>query len=165
MPEITIRAATTPEDVATVRNLMQAYGDHLTTHPSGAASICLEGYARELERLPEGYATLLIATVDGKPAGCVALRSLKRENRSCEMKRLWVSQGFRGLGLGQRLLAEAIAWAEQAGYIAIYLDTVPAAMPEANRLYKNVGFLPAERYNQSNIPDLVFFCKSLVTKT
>lgn len=164
MPEIAIRAANTSEDVAAVRHLMQAYGDHLIAHPSGTASICLEGYARELELLPKGYDTLLLATIDDKPAGCVALRSLKREDCSCEMKRLWVASEFRGRGLGRRLLSEAIAWAEHAGYTAIYLDTVPAAMPEAIQLYKNAGFLPVERYNKSNMPDIAFFRKKLATK-
>ena len=163
MPEIQIHPATTPEDIAAVRRLMQAYGEHLAAHPSGAASICLEGYACELERLPEGYETLLLATVDGAPAGCVALRSLALEEPSCEMKRLWVASEFRGHGLGRRLIAEAIAWAKQAGYTAMYLDTVPAAMPEANQLYKNAGFVPADRYNKSNIPNIAYFRKGLIT--
>lgn len=163
MPEIHIHPATTPKDIAAVRRLMQAYGEHLAAHPSGVASICLEGYARELERLPEGYETLLLATVDGAPAGCVALRSLKLEEPSCEMKRLWVAAEFRGHGLGRRLIAEAIAWAQQSGYTAMYLDTVPAAMPEANQLYRDTGFLPVERYNKSTIPEIAFFRKSLAS--
>lgn len=73
------------------------------------------------------------------------------------MKRLWVDEQFRGLGLGRRLVEEAIAWAKHTGYEAIYLDTVPAAFPEASRLYKALGFMQVGRYNDNPVSDVVFF--------
>jgi ribosomal protein S18 acetylase RimI-like enzyme len=140
---------------------MRAYGEHLAAHPAGAANICIQGYEQELERLPEGYLALLLMMVDGEPAGCVALREMKQDKHVCEMKRLWVDPRFRGLGVGRRLVEEAISRAEQMGFEAIYLDTVPAAMPEANRLYTAMGFIPVERYNDSLIVDVAFFRKRL----
>src|ERR1700679_66000 len=112
------------DDGAVVRRLMRAYGDYLASSPAGAANICLEGYERELDGLPGEYAVLLLAWVD---------------ERACEMKRLWVDGAFRGLGLGRRLVEEAIGWAKRMGFEAMYLDTVPAAMPEAHRLYDAMG--------------------------
>jgi ribosomal protein S18 acetylase RimI-like enzyme len=161
MSEIVVRRAVEGDDVAVVRRLMRGYGDYLASNPAGAANICLEGYEQELAGLPGDYAVLLLAWVDGEAAGCVALRPLPREERACEMKRLWVDGAFRGLGLGRRLVDEAIRWAEQAGFAAMYLDTVPAAMPEANRLYEAMGFERVERYNKSPISDVVFFRLSL----
>ena len=161
MSEIVIRPAVGEEDIATVRRLMQAYGRHLENNPGGAANICLQGYAREVDRLPAGYILLLLAVVDGAAAGCVALRQIDREERACEMKRLWVEDGFRGLRLGRLLVEAAIAWAQQEGFEAMYLDTVPAAMPEANRLYEAMGFVPVERYNKNPVADLVFFRRDL----
>ena len=161
MAEILVREAAGAEDVAAVRRLMQAYGEYLVDHPGGAANICLEGYGRELEGLPGGYAVLLLAFVDGEPAGCVALRSLKREESACEMKRLWVEGGFRGLRLGRRLVEDAIGWAERMGFKAMYLDTVPAAMPEANKLYEAMGFVRVERYNENPVADLAFFRREI----
>jgi GNAT superfamily N-acetyltransferase len=161
MAEILIREATEAEDVAAVRRLMQAYGDHLAANPAGATSICLEGYERELEGLPGGYAVLLVALVEGEPAGCVALRSLKVDEPACEMKRLWVDGRFRGLRLGRLLVEEAISRAERMGFKAMYLDTVPAAMPEANKLYEAMGFVQVERYNENSVADLAFFRKGL----
>lgn len=164
MRQIHIHAAVSAEDIAAVRRLFRTYGEHLASHPSGAASICLTGYERELERLPEGYDALLLATVDGEPAGCIALHPVKLSKPSIELKRLWVGREFRGLGLGRRLIAEAIAWAERAGFDALYLDTVPEAMPEANVLYRAAGFLPVEPYNGSDIPGVVFFRRDLIPK-
>lgn len=161
MSEISVRKAVGPEDVAAVRVLMEAYGEYLAANPAGAASICLEGYGRELESLPGDYSVLLLAQVDGRAAGCVALRPLPTVERACEMKRLWVDQEFRGRRLGQRLIDEAIGWAERMGFKAMYLDTVPAAMPEANRLYGAAGFERVERYNDNPVNDVVFFRRGL----
>ena len=161
MAEIVIREAVSESDVAQVRALMKAYGEYLATRPNGAASICLEGYAKELEGLPKPYQVLLMATVDGVVAGCVALKTIAApaiaENKACEMKRLWVEGEFRGHGLGRRLVEEALRWARAERFEAMYLDTVPAAMPEANLLYEAMGFRRVERYNRNPIADVVFF--------
>ena len=161
MAAIVIREALGPEDWNSVQRLMQEYADHLANNPSGAANICLVGYGEELERLPEGYDVLLLALVDGEPAGCVAVRTLQREERACEIKRLWVKGEFRGLRLGRRLAEEAIGWARRMGFAAMYLDTVPAAMPEANRLYEALGFVRVKRYNDNPVADVVFFRREL----
>lgn len=162
MPQIAIREAREKEDIAAARQLMREYGDHLASNPSGAASICLTNYEQELERLPEGYATILLAKSNGSPAGCVALREISRDEQACEMKRLWVNSNFRGLGLGRKLIEEALAWAIRGGYQAMYLDTVPAAMPEAGRLYASLGFIPVQRYNDNPVAGVEFFAKRLV---
>src|SRR5277367_5252641 len=113
MTEIVVRPAVGDEDIATARRLMQAYGDYLANNPAGAANICLDGYARELETLPGNYILLLLAFVHGVAAGCVALRQIDREERACEMKRLWVDRAFRGLRLGRLLVEAAITWAQR----------------------------------------------------
>lgn len=161
MAQIVVREAEGPEDISAVRTLLRAYGDYLAANPAGAANICLEGYTHELERLPELYFVLLLAEVDGVAAGCVALRRVSKDQSGCEMKRLWVHQGFRGLRLGRRLVEEAILWAKRLGLKTMYLDTVPAAMPEANRLYAAMGFEQTERFNENPLPGVVFFRLSL----
>jgi GNAT superfamily N-acetyltransferase len=52
---------------------------------------------------------------------------------------------------------KAIEWAKEMGLVTMYLDTVPAAMPEANRLYAAMGFEPVERYNENPLPGVEFF--------
>jgi GNAT superfamily N-acetyltransferase len=165
MTDLVIRPAVEDDDISAVRTLMRAYGDYLANNPGGAANICLEGYAQELQSLPSGYILLLLATVNGVAAGCVALRQIDRQERACEMKRLWVDSPFRGLSLGRRLVEAAIAWAQQEQFEAMYLDTVPAAMPEANRLYEAMGFVPVDRYNKNPVADVVFFRRNLQKST
>jgi GNAT superfamily N-acetyltransferase len=169
MAEIVIRQALA-EDVPVVRGLMLAYGNYLASNPGGAANICIENYERELQGLPGQYSspsgTLLLALVDGLPAGCCGVRTLRKDRvgeRGCELKRLWVDGAFRGLRLGRRLMDVAIAWATEAGYEAMYLDTVPAAMPEANAMYAAMGFERVERYNNNLVEDVIFFRLALGT--
>jgi GNAT superfamily N-acetyltransferase len=159
MAEILVREAVGTADMAAVRRLLGSYGEFLEALPNGA-HISIENYAQELETLPGPYAALLLASVNGAAAGCVALKPIPEAavgERACELKRLWVGAEFRGLKLGQRLVQEAIAWGKRNGYSAMYLDTVPAAFPDATRIYRTMGFVPVKRYNDNPLAGVAFF--------
>lgn len=104
-----------------------------------------QDFESELLNLPGDYAAprgvLWLVTVDGNVAGCCGLRPLDTVDypNACEMKRLFVRPGFRGLGLG-RLLADAtLDSARLAGYDCILLDTLDT-MESARALYAELGF-------------------------
>jgi GNAT superfamily N-acetyltransferase len=161
--EMTIQPATTPDEMDQVRSLMRAYGAHLAANPGGAAHICIVGYEQEVATLPGPYRVLLLATRGGEAAGCVALKPVPATASElagetvCEMKRLYVADSARGSGLGRRLIGAAIDWAREAGFAAMVLDTVPAAMPAANALYESFGFRRIARYNENPVADVVFY--------
>ncbi len=157
MAEIVVREAVGDADLALVRLLMEAYGAHLAAYPAGAANMCLSGFGEELDRLHGKYAALLLATVDGVAAGCVALRRLTQVDGGCEMKRLWTEPKFRGMGIGRKLVEEAVRWARTEGMTAMYLDTISVAMPEAVRLYAAIGFERVEPYHGDCTADVEFF--------
>jgi GNAT superfamily N-acetyltransferase len=157
MSAIVVREAIGDEDLARVRSLMEAYGAFLSGSPSGSANMCLSGFRDELDALRGKYSALLLATVEGVAAGCVALRRLPQIDGVCEMKRLWVEPDFRGMRLGRRLVEEAIQWARREGMTAMNLDTITAAMPEANRLYAAMGFVRVEPYHGDCTTDVEFF--------
>lgn len=91
---------------------------------------------------PAAVSGLLIAYHGGVPAGCVALRDRGLDSDgtgTCEMKRLFVPELFRGMGVGRALVRRAIAEATQAGYGRMRLDT-SRRQAEAIRLYERIGF-------------------------
>src|SRR5438552_9120397 len=106
--------------------------------------LCFQGFENELRDLPGKYARpegrLLLGFLDDVLAGCIALRKL--EDKVCEMKRLFVRDGFRGHGIGVSLIERLIAGAREAGYEKLRLDTYPSKMGKAVSLYESHGFHP-----------------------
>lgn len=104
--------------------------------------LCFQGYEQELAGLPGKYAEpagrLLLTYTDGDLAGCVAMRKL--EEGICEMKRLFVRDGFRGAKIGVQLIEKLIADAKAIGYKKMRLDTYPPKMGKAVSLYESHGF-------------------------
>lgn len=105
------------------------------------------------------YGRLYLCKVDGKSAGCIALRKLS--DSKCEMKRLFIRPEFRGLHIGSILVDHVIADAREIGYREMYLDTIPQ-FRSAIEIYKSRGFEETARYNDSpeELPTL-FFIKML----
>jgi ribosomal protein S18 acetylase RimI-like enzyme len=103
---------------------------------------------------PEGQT--LLARRDGEVVGCGAYR--RRSDDYCEMKRLFVPDRFRGLGLGRTLSAALIAAAKEDGFKLMRLDTA-AQMREAVALYEGIGFRRCAPYNEYParlMPHMVF---------
>lgn len=119
--------------------------------------LCFQDFAQELSALPGAYqapyGTLLLACVDGQPAGCCALRPLldSDHGNACEMKRLFVRRAFRGFGLGRLLVEELMLQARQAGYDRMLLDTL-RDMEAARTLYAEMGFEEVAPYYHNPLP-------------
>ena len=75
---------------------------------------------------------------------------------SSELKRLWVRDAFRGLGLGHALTAAALDAARAIGYRSIKLDTLPSIMPNAVAMYRSFGFVECEPYYHNPIPESMY---------
>ena len=91
-------------------------------------------------------------------AGCVALREMRKPDRA-EIKRMYVREAYRGLGIAQKLLAEAEYFASGIGYRRIFLDSTDE-MQAAVRLYERNGYQRCERYN-TNSQATIFMSRKL----
>jgi N-acetylglutamate synthase-like GNAT family acetyltransferase len=140
----------TTADLDAVRDLIRAFvAWHRERHAEDLDPI--DGYfdaavfERELAGLPGSYRHLLLARIDGEPAGCVALRRL--DDEVCEMKRMYVDSRFCGRGAGIASTERLLADARSLGFRRMRLDT-SIRQPEAQALYERFGFTRIEPYYQ-----------------
>lgn len=150
-PTIELRTAWTADELQAVGMLFQEYAASLKI------DLCFQDFGTELLNLPGDYSgtrgALLLATVDGRYAGCCAMRPLDTSDypNACEMKRLFVREAFRGLGLGRKLAEGILDAARMAGYDCILLDTLNE-MESARALYEDLGFAEIPPYYYNPIP-------------
>jgi putative acetyltransferase len=139
---ITIAQVNSQADITDVRDLLREYtGWAFTLMVARETPPTFEGLEAELASLPGVYmppaGRLLLARVEGQPTGCIALKPV--DAATGELKRLYVRPSFRGLALGQQLVAAIVQAARQAGYRRLILDS-HATMAHAHALYKAAGF-------------------------
>ena len=144
--------AQTPEQVEQARRLFREYADWLQI------DLCFQNFEKELAELPGDYVPpggrLLLAYDSAQLAGCIALRRL--DQQTCEMKRLFAREAFRGKGLGRQLITAIVQEAKQIGYEYMRLDTLPPKMNSAIALYRTYGFREIAPYYQNPVPGALF---------
>ncbi|BCM90643.1 hypothetical protein IAD21_02500 [Abditibacteriota bacterium] len=115
--------------------------------------------ARDIEDIERAYLDggAFWVVLDGdEVVGTCAVRSLSAT--TCELKRMYLLPRVRGLGWGKNLAQTAIAWAREAGYTTMRLDT-GHILTRAIALYRALGFHEIERYNDG--PGELFFERTL----
>jgi GNAT superfamily N-acetyltransferase len=142
---IEITRATTQPQYQAIEELMEEYiawdTDQTTKLGLDPQVFLTFYYDDKPEILPGKFAPpggcLLLATLDGKLAGCAGYRQLSED--VCELKRLYVRPQCRGYGIGRLLVAEILELARLNGYQRVKLET-GSFMHEAHQLYQSMGF-------------------------
>lgn len=138
-PEVTLRTFRA-EDAAAFRALNE---DWITKH------FGLEAKDRETLGDPEGHIVRLggqiyMAFVEEEPVGCCALMLVRPG--VYEVAKMTVAEGYRGFGIGRKLLAHTIGQGRAMGAASLYLET-NSGLADAIHLYEELGFvhLPPQR--------------------
>ena len=129
-------------------------------HPS--ARYCLHEYFSELDRrfdtgfdptrsitanddeLRPPAGLFLVATLRSDPIGCGGLKF--HDDAPTEIKRMWVAESARGLGIGRRLLGELERRAAEYGATTVRLETNKTLI-EAIAMYRSAGYHEVTAFN------------------
>jgi ribosomal protein S18 acetylase RimI-like enzyme len=166
-----LEATASESSIAEARELLLEYGRFVVAQ-TGEACFWFGALEMEAARLPLSFheqgGGCLVAYANGQPAGFIAWRTLRLTIASdpvtlndWELKRLWVRPAARGLGLGRALTQAVLERALAAGRTAVFLETDPASMAAAHRLYLELGFEPCARYNDNPVEGLAYLKKYL----
>ena len=134
----------------------------LESPASDDAQYCLGQYFEELSRRFEGgfdparslpideaeikppHGAFLVMRLQGRPVGCGAFKRLDQD--AAYLKRMWIADEARGLGLGRRLLKELEDRAGSYGYRTAKLET-NKSLTQAIRLYHRSGYREVPPFN------------------
>jgi DNA-binding MarR family transcriptional regulator len=123
---------------------------------------CIRAYFAELDRRSEsGFDPAAGIPAEPHeliaPAGCFLIAYLRGEAAGCgaakhhpggpsEIKRMWVAESARGLGIGRRVLTELEAHAVRSGASVARLET-NRALVEAIAMYRSAGYVEVPAFN------------------
>ena len=102
------------------------------------------GISAEPDELTPPAGCFLIAYVRDEPAGCGAVKH--HPGAPSELKRMWVAESARGLGIGRRLLNELEARVLRSGATVARLET-NRALVEAIAMYRSAGYVEVPAFN------------------
>ena len=146
----------------TVKRLMTT-PEIRTANPAGTdAQRCINAYCAELNRrsnvpydpskgvpaephemtAPAGL--FLVAYMNGEAVGCGGVKH--HPGAPSEIKRMWVDEPARGLGIARRLLKDLEEDAKRTGATSTRLET-NAALSEAIAMYRSAGYVEVPAFN------------------
>jgi len=102
-----------------------------------------DGMHATLPELMGPRGRLYLARHDGEAVATGVLKPL--DDRTGEVKRLYVRPEARGRGIARTVLEQLLADARAIGYDRVRLDTL-VFMTEALALYRSLGFRPIDAY-------------------
>jgi len=103
-----------------------------------------KGVSAEPHELRPPAGVFLVASLHREPVACGAVKH--HADAASEIKRMWVAESVRGLGLGRRLLARLETEAIRSGATAARLET-NGALTEAIGLYRGAGYREVPAFN------------------
>ena len=122
------------KDTEVVKELFKEY-----SQIKGAES-CFVSFDKELADLEGFYSggALLVGYENNNPVACIAVK--KRNDVTCEAKRLFIKPEYRGRGYARVMLNSMLDKAKELGFAEVNFTTKPSVMQIGYSLYKRMGF-------------------------
>ncbi|MCX6304074.1 MAG: GNAT family N-acetyltransferase [Bacteroidetes bacterium] len=135
-PSIQIRHNIRPGDLGSVIHLhgllyAEEYGFDLSFETDVASAIT------EFFRTKSGRERTWIVEQGEEMVGCITI--VQHDDSEAQLRWFLLHPTYRGLGIGKKLIHEAIAFSKSCGYLSIFLWTADFLLEAAN-LYRSVGF-------------------------
>lgn len=94
--------------------------------------------------------------------GCGIFPTAGLPDKTCELVKLYLAPNARGTGLGKALMLKAMAWAKEAGYEQVYLESMPE-LSNAVTMYEKLGYnrLPKALGNSGHDGCSIWMLKAL----
>ena len=142
-------------DSADAIQLLAELDTELQLHPYPPQS----RHAFSVDKLLRERVAFFVTRYDGEPAGCGGLKLCDTEYG--EIKRMYVRQRYRGLGLGKAMIEFLAGHARESGVHILRLET-GIYQTDAIALYERGGFQRRSPFGQyKEDPLSVYFEKSL----
>lgn len=118
-----------------------------------------QNFNEEIENLESKYSrpkgVIYIAyDHENSPLGCFGIRAFN--NTVCELKRMYLKEEARGLGIGKLMMKKSITVGKELGYDKMRLDTLSSMLPAVS-LYKKSGFYEIDPYCFNPIEEAKYF--------
>ena len=132
-----------------VYGILKEYG----LKPDGEGT---DGDLKDIEQayFERGGAFYVLEEEDGSIIGAYGLYPV--DERTCELRKMYLRSSHRGRGLGRLLLDDALANAARMGFERVTLETA-SVLKEAIALYKSYGFVEYSPEHLSSRCDQAYF--------
>src|SRR5919112_988751 len=138
---------------ADAQRCLRAYVAELNRRAPGRGFDPSKGSTAEPHEVRPPHGTFVVAYLRCEPVGCGALKH--HPGGVTDVKRMWVAESARGLGLGRRLLEYLEALARRHGSTHARLETGDV-LTEAIALYRSAGYAEVPPFNDEPFADRWF---------
>lgn len=152
MSTIEITRPGTPTADAIVRAYLLEVASRYYDRPATPAEVDQALLDEPYADLQEPTGIFLVMTEDGAPIACAGARFVADVAHAAELTKVFTLPGFRGQGLGTRLLTQVELACRARGILELRLDT-RAELAEACSLYERLGFARVDAFNDEPYSD------------
>jgi DNA-binding MarR family transcriptional regulator/GNAT superfamily N-acetyltransferase len=130
---------------------LRAYVAELNRRAPGRGFDPRQGATAEPHEVRPPHGAFVVVYLRGEAVGCGAVKH--HPGAVTDVKRMWLAESTRGLGLGRRLLEHLEGLAREHGSTEAHIETSDV-LPEAIALYRSAGYVEVPPFNDEPFADL-----------